>query len=43
MSDAHALQIIGAANISNAHALQVIGATQAAPAAPIPTPMMHLL
>ena len=37
MPDAHALQIIGAANVSDAHALQIIWAAQAAP---LPTPMI---
>ena len=40
MSNAHALQIIGVANVSDAYALPIlctnIGAAQAAPAAPPP-------
>ncbi len=31
MPDAHALKIIGAANVSDGHALQIIGAAQDAP------------
>ncbi len=39
VSDAHALQVVGMANVSDTHALQIVGAALAAPAAPRPTPM----